>query len=308
MSQRRDRLVLHPLHGPGLPEALEAVPNVEVVRPPDSDGVLEVLSDGAEILLTFAWDDRFVTDSLRWVQAISAGLDQFPLATLEGAGIVLTSARGAHAPAVAEHAIALLLSVVRGIGPAMRAVPDRRWEARRAYEVRGLTLGVLGLGSIGEEDARIATALGMRVIGTKRSPEAYQGVAERVVGPDETLQICAEADAVVITLPRSDVPAIGRPELAALRDGWIVNVGRGSAIDESALVEALTDGTLRGAGLDVFSTEPLPTDSPLWDLPSVVITPHAAWSSDRLSPRLAAVFEANLAAFRGEAPWATRVE
>jgi phosphoglycerate dehydrogenase-like enzyme len=166
---------------------------------------------------------------------------------------------------------------------------------------------VLGLGSIGEEVAGLAASLGMRVIGTKRSPEGYAGVAERVLGPEGTLEVCRECDAVVVALPRTAAPALGAAELAALEGGWLVNVGRGSAVDEVALVEALRAGVLRGAGLDVFATEPLPPDSPLWDLPNVVITPHSAWSSDRLSPRVAEVFAANLAAFRGEAPWRNRL-
>jgi phosphoglycerate dehydrogenase-like enzyme len=308
MSQRRDRVVLHPVHGPGLAEAIREIPGIELVEAADADGVVSAIADGVEVLLTYPWDDRFLTGSLKWVQAISAGIDQFPRPALDRAGVVLTSARGAHTPAVAEHAIALLMAIVRGLGPAIRDAADRTWTPRRpAHEVRGLTLGVLGLGSIGEEVATIATALGMTVIGTKRSPEGYAGVARRVVGPDQTLAICQEADAVIVTLPHSDAPVVGPAELAALRDGWIVNVGRGSAIDEEALIEALADGTLRGAGLDVFTTEPLPADSPLWDLPTAVITPHAAWSTDRLAPRIAEVFATNLEAFRGEAAWATRV-
>jgi phosphoglycerate dehydrogenase-like enzyme len=302
-----DRLVLHPLHGPGLPEALAAIPGVDLIVPHDSDRVVGELEGGAGLLVTYLWEDRFLVPGLRWVQAISAGTDQFPDDDLAAAGVVLTSARGAHTPAVAEHAIALLLTLIRGIGPAMRDVPERAWRIRPATEARGRTLGVLGLGSIGGEIARLAAALGMRVIGTKRSPGGYRGPAERVLGPDGTLEVCREADAVVIALPGADAPAVGAPELAALEGGWLVNVGRGSAVDEAALVEALQGGRLLGAGLDVFTAEPLPAGSPLWDLPNVVITPHAAWASDRLAPRVAEIVAANLAAHRGEGPWRNRL-
>lgn len=307
MSERDDRVVLHPVHGPGLAQALAAIPGIEVIRAADGDAVVAALEDGVEVLVTFEWEERFLCGELRWVQGISAGVDQFELPSFAEAGVVLTSARGAHTPSVAEHAIALLLAVVRGIGTAMRGTPGREWQPTMAYEVRGRTLGVLGLGAIGEEVARLATALGMRVIGTKQSPATYEGVAERVVGPGGTLGICEEADAVVVALPSADTPAIGSEELSALADGWIVNVGRGSAVDEDALIVALTDGRLRGAGLDVFATEPLAPKSPLWDLPNVVITPHAAWSTDRLAPRVAAVFAGNLAAHRGQGSWLTRV-
>src|SRR5665811_1246510 len=148
-----------------------------------------------------------------------------------------------------------------------------------------------------------------KVIGTKRRPKQYNGVAELVLGPEATLSICEAADALVITLPHAQDTAklVGPEELAALGEGWLVNVGRGSVIDDAALVRALTEGQLRGAGLDVFDTEPLPEDSPLWDLPNVVITPHMAWSSDRLPGRLARVFEKNLQAFRNNGDWHTLV-
>jgi len=304
-----DRIILHPVHSPGLPDLMRDIPGVVVAVPDDDDGVAAVLGDGAPILMTYRWDDRFLSEGLRWIQAISAGMDQFPTGMIAERGIVLTSAAGAHTPAVAEHAIALLMAVVREIGPAVRGAPTRAWAPRPAREVRGITLGVLGLGSIGEEVARLAVALGMRVIGTKRDPAGYEGVADRVVGPGGTLEICREADAVVVALPQSSetVGLVGSDELAALRGGWLVNIGRGTAVDEAALERAMADGVLLGAGLDVFETEPLPEDSPLWDHDNVVITPHMAWSTDRLGPRLVEIVKENLAAFRGEGRWATRV-
>lgn len=309
MSRARDAVVLHPLHSPGFPELLGELSDLDLVVPMDGDGVVAELEQGRPILLTFLWDDRFLTNGLRWIQAISAGIEQFPLYEIRQRGITLTSARGAHSPAVAEHAIALLMAVVRGVGVSVRGAADRVWAPQPAFEVAGRTLGVLGLGSIGEEVARRAVGLGMRVIGTKRRPDEYRGVAERVVGPSETLEVFGEADAVVIALPTSPETesVVGAGELAALEGGWLVNIGRGSVLDEEALIEALRSGTLRGAGLDVFATEPLPADSPLWDLPNVVVTPHSAWSTDRLPGRLVEVFSANRRAYHGEAEWMTRV-
>jgi D-2-hydroxyacid dehydrogenase (NADP+) len=294
--------VLHPLHPPGLPAELALVEGVTIEPAVDADAVVAALNAGATILLTFAWEDRFMAKNLRWVQAISAGMEQFPAGELRARGIRLTSAGNAHAPAVAEHAIALLLTVVRRIGTAMRNAPSRDWLPLPAHEIAGRTLGVLGLGAIGEDVATRAAALGMQVIGTKRRPSEYDGVAKLVLGPESTLAICEAADALVVALPHTldTVGLVGSEELAALGEGWLVNVGRGSAIDESALVRALTEGELRGAGLDVFDTEPLPKESPLWGLPNVVITPHMAWSSDRLPRRLARVFETNLRTSRGQ--------
>ena len=304
-----ETVVLHPLHPPGLADLIGGDPGIDVVLPDGDEGVVVALQAGAPILVTYRWDDSFIAGELRWVQALSAGMEQFPLDTLHQAGAALTSARGVHAPAVAEHALALLMASMRGIGAAMRDVPQREWEwGRPGFELGGRTLGVIGLGHVGEHVAQLGVGLGMRVIGTKAHPEDYVGVAERVLGPDGTLEVCAEADAVVVAVPAdaADGPLIGEEALERLGDGWLVNVGRGSAVDEQALVAALTYGELRGAGLDVFETEPLPAESPLWELPTVVITPHAAWSSDRLPERMAERFLANLAAFRGEREWVDR--
>jgi phosphoglycerate dehydrogenase-like enzyme len=306
VGARIPHVVLHPLHPPGLADSLAAVNGIELEVAGSDAAVAAALDDGADVLVTFRWDDRFLTDRLRWVQAISAGLEQFPIDAFQARQVHLTSARGAHAPAVAEHAMALLLSLARRIGDAMRDAPERGWlPYRAAYEVSGRTLGILGLGTIGEEVARLAVGLGMPVIGSKSHPDQYVGVAERVFGPDDTLELCRAADALVVALPHAEdtVGLVGADELAALRGGWLVNVGRGSVVDEAALVDALRDGTLLGAGLDVFAVEPLPAGSPLWDLPNVVITPHSAWSSDRLPPRLANLFAENLDAYRARGQW-----
>ncbi len=302
-------IVLHPWHGPGLGEALSASPAVSVTVPEDGDGVVERLAAGGRGLVTFVWEDRFATGALEWIQAISAGVEQFPELLLKEKGIVLTSARGAHTPAVSEHAIALMLAVVRMIGPAVRGAAERVWRPVPAHEVSGRTMGVLGLGSIGETIAHKASALGMNVIGTKRQVSSYHGFATEVYPPDETLEVCSLSDVLVIALPEdpTNVGLVGEAELAALGAGWLVNVGRGRVVDEAALVRALTEGRLRGAGLDVTATEPLPDDSPLWDLPNVIITPHMGWSSDRLAGRLAEIIVANARALDQGAPWVNRV-
>jgi phosphoglycerate dehydrogenase-like enzyme len=170
-------------------------------------------------------------------------------------------------------------------------------------------MAVLGLGTIGERIARVAAAFGMRVVGTKRHPAGYRGTAERVFLPGGTVEACRMADVVVIALPGGPETAgiVGREALAALDDGWLVNVGRGSVVDEEALVEALTAGRLRGAGLDVVAVEPLPEDSPLWDLPGIVMSPHCAGVSPRYAERLAEITAANLLALRGEGPWVNRI-
>lgn len=302
------RAVVGPLGGSGIAEAVAAVPGVdaEIVR--RRDDMLPALP-GVPVLVTFAWSDDWLTDDLRWIQSVSAGTDQFPDDALRSRGVVLTSATGIHEVQVSEHALGLLLAMTRGIGKAVANQQTSTWSRPEVAELSGMTLGVLGLGVIGEGLARRAAALGMRVVGTKRDPSEYSGVAERVLGSDGTLEVCREADAVVITLPGTDETRglVGADELEALRDGWLVNVGRGSVIDNDAFIAAMRARALAGAALDVFDEEPLSPDSPLWDLPDVIISPHLAGLSPRYGERLAALFARNLEAYRGEGEWVNRV-
>lgn len=299
--------MLGPLGGSGFVDAFQAVDGVATVVAPETDLVRDALEE-AEILVSYRWQGDWLDTGLQWVQSVSAGTEQFPVERMGEAGVVLTSAVGIHEVQVSEHAFGLLLSLTRGIAPAVRHQAVHRWEWPPVTDLEGMTLGVLGLGTIGEAVGRKGRAFGMRVIGTKRDPDDYDGVATEVHGPEGTLTVFEQADVVIVTLPGSPETdgLVGGAELAALEGGWLVNVGRGSVIDQAALITAL-DGGLRGAGLDVFETEPLPDDSPLWDLPNVVITPHMAGASPRYAERLAALFERNLAAFHGQGQWVNRV-
>lgn len=291
----------------GVPEALEALDGVELVRP-GRDGFAEAART-AEILVTTRWDAGWIGPSLRWVQAVSTGYDQFDLDALRREEVVLTTARGVHGPQMAEHVFGLLLALSRGIGVSMREAERANWRPRSAVEIGGRTMAILGLGSVGEEIARRAVAWGIDVVGTKRRPEVYQGVARQVWGADGTLEACRAADIVVSVLPGGDDTArtVGPAELEAIGAGWLISVGRGSVVDESALVPALDDGDLLGAGLDVFENEPLDPGSPLWSHPRVVLTPHMGGFSEEYGPRLAGIVTANLAAHRGGGEWVNRV-
>jgi phosphoglycerate dehydrogenase-like enzyme len=301
-------VVIGPLGGSGIPEAVAAVPGITAVvvdSPADMPGALV----GVPVLVSYLWLEEWITDSLRWVQSVSAGTDQFPTETLRDRGVVLTSATGIHVIPVAEHAIGLLLAMTRNIAAAARDQADRIWRPSLPVELHGMTLGVIGLGVIGERVAATAAALGMHVIGTKRTPDGYGGAAREVFPPDGTLEVFRRADAIVITLPGGSETTgiVGAAELEALRGGWLVNVGRGSVIDTAALVAAMESRTLAGAALDVFDDEPLPSSSPLWSLPGVLISPHLAGLSPRYGERLAGVFADNLRAYRGEGEWVNRV-
>jgi len=298
------RVLLHPLHVPGTAEALARIDGIELLTPADEEAVRQT---SAPVIVTYRWEPEYLTDTLRWVQATSAGVDQFPLEELAAAGVVLTSARGVNAPAVAEHAFALLLALTRGVGVSVRRVGE--WRPLLGDEIGGKTMAVVGLGAIGEEIARRAVAWGMSVLGVKRRPDGYEGAAERVVGPDRLDEVLAEADVAVVALP--DTPETRRlidaPALRVFGRGWLINVGRGSAVDTDAVLAALERDELAGVGLDVTDPEPLPPDHPLWSHPRVVITPHIAGLTPRFGVRFAPLFAANLDAFCGRGRWVNRV-
>ena len=306
-STSEPRVVLHPTQGSGIQRAFESMSGIRLETPARED-VAAALS-GAQILVSYPWRDGFLTPGLRWVQSVSAGTEQFPVKRLREAGVALTSARGIHGPQVAEHALALLLAMTRGVGRATMQRSGRTWEGTEVTEIGGMTMGIIGLGVIGEAIARRAGALGMRVIGTRRDITGYEGAADGVVAAEQMDEVFAEADVVVVTLPGGEATRgmVGTTQLEALEGGYLINVGRGSVVDERALVDALTEGSLRGAGLDVFETEPLPAASPLWDLPNLVMTPHVAGSSPHYGDRLADLFDRNLMAYRGDGDWINRV-
>ncbi len=220
---------------------------------------------------------------LRLVQLMGAGADGLLPADGLPAGVQVAGLRGVFAAEASEHAIALLLALARGLPTLVARQAERRWRPFASAPLEGSTLCVVGLGAIGARVARIGAALGMRVVGVRRRPAPVAGV-ERVRGPDELLDALAEADHAVITLPLTPGTRglIDADALAALRPtptrptARLVQVGRGGVLDEAALLAALRDGRLGGAALDVFEEEPLPPESPLWDAPNLIVSPHLA--------------------------------
>lgn len=300
----RQRIVLHPRHPRGVDEALAEL-DVDLVQP-EADEVADAVAE-AGVLVTWLWDDSYL-DGLRWLQSISAGHDQYPHDEFAARDIVLTSASGVHGPQMAEHAFALLLGLSRGVGVASRNATQRTWKPMMLQELGGTTLGILGLGAIGEEIASRGKAWGMRVIGTKRSVDGYLGNADEVFAPEDTAEVFQRADSVVSVLPGGEETTglVTRAMLESL-GGWFVNLGRGNVVAESDILAAVESGGLAGAGLDVFETEPLPEDSPLWTHPRVIVTPHTGGMSPHYGQRLAEIVAANLDAFAGRGEWRNRI-
>jgi len=220
---------------------------------------------------------------LRWIQATSAGVEDLLLPELNQRRITLTNFSGVGAPNIAEHVLALILVFARGLKPLMERQGQHAWPddsfALTTFELSGQVLGIVGMGDIGDEVARRAHALGMRVIGTQRHPEEPPPYVERLLLSDGLDELLAIADHVVLCLPLTNETrhTIGVDELKRMqRSAYLYNIGRGELIDQDALIAALRADEIAGAGLDVATPEPLPVDSPLWDAPNVVVTGHTA--------------------------------
>ena len=248
---------------------------------------------------------------LRWYHSVGAGVeDLVGVPEFRARGITLTNNSGSYDIQIAEHAIAFILAGAKRLHVYRDQQSRRNWKEHRQDEIRGATLVVYGLGSIGAEIARLGAALGMRVIGVRRRIEPAPGV-ERIVPPEMLAEVVAEADYLAVAAPLTTATrgAVSRDVIGRMKKtAWIVNIARGAIVDEAALVDALRQGKLGGAGLDAFSTEPLPADHPLWALENVIISPHSSNSSPHVRERTVALFVENLRRFKSGADLLNRVD
>lgn len=241
--------------------------------------------------------------NLQWLHTFSAGVDHPIFRMFIDKGARLTTSSGSSAIPIAHHVIMSLLDATRDMPAFLRAQARHEWVQRDVGDLEGRTVGVIGMGPIGVEVARLAREFGMRVIGMRRSIAGTEPCETWTFGRlDELLAL---VDDLVLAVPLTDDThqLIGAERLAMMRPGArLVNVGRGNLVDEEAMIAALRSGHLGWAALDVTSVEPLPAESPLWDMPNVVITPHSSGSSPTNVARAGAVFLDNIGRFvRGEA-------
>ena len=218
---------------------------------------------------------------LCWIQFSSSGVGKFvERMGLGPTSIIVTNVAGVHATPLAEFVLFAMLYFAKRMPRVLADQRRHHWEQFAVTNLRGATLGLVGLGGVGREVARLARAVGMRVVAIRRSPgEGGNQVpdVEAVYSTDRLRELLAESDYVTLILPHTPETAglIGKAELAAMKPGAVlINIARGTIVDEPALIEALRSGHLGGAALDVFAIEPLPTESPLWDMPNVLTTPH----------------------------------
>ena len=275
-----------------LAEALRApirqiAPQSQIVTISPSSAVDDSLEDVEVFFLHWGLDQEALQQllrrmpNLRWLHTISAGVDHVPLPQLAASDVLLTNASGVFDTPVAEVVLAYMLSVVKRLPEMHQQQRARRWQPQKLDELRGLTAGILCMGSIGVEVARLSRAFGMHVLGLQRHPRPHEH-AEEVLPPERRCDLLRRSDFVVVACPLTPETErlIGANELAAMKPtGWLINIARGPLVDEEALIKALQQRQIGGACLDVFTEEPLPEQSPLWDLPNVIITPHNAGSS-----------------------------
>ena len=271
-------------------------PGMTVVHLPDYERLPAELPD-TDIFIGYSIRAKQLQDAkrLRWVHSTASGVGQLMYPELRDSGVMVTNTRGIFSIPMAEHTIGMMLALSRNLPESVRHQDKHEWgqqeiwdRPQRLTELSGQLLLVVGFGSIGQELAKRAKAFGMRLWGVNRSGQGDSSLADKIVSSSQLQEVLPEADYVVIAVPETPATRhlIGASEIARMKPGArLINVSRGSLLDETALISALQAGALGGAALDVTSIEPLPAENPLWKAPNLLITPHTSAVSDRLWPR-----------------------
>ena len=274
----------------------QVAPSATVVVPPE-DQLSEQLKD-AEIFFGYYGTEVFhEAKKLKWIQATAAGMEQFLDEGMTKLDLTITNASGVHAIQVAESAWALTMAIARGLPTYLRQQQEHVWKWGSHYDLADATAGIVGMGGIGRCYARVAAALGMQVIAVDAHSPPKPDEVEAIWKLDQLDQLLETADVVLMSCPHTPEThhLIDRRRLALMKPTAIlVNIARGGIVDEEALAEALRAGRLAGAGIDVCEEEPLPPESPLWDVPNLIITPHCAGLSSHRTRRLTKFFCENL--------------
>jgi D-2-hydroxyacid dehydrogenase (NADP+) len=275
-------------------------PQVRVLHLPNYDGLPQELPD-TDIFVGYSLRAEQLTAArkLKWIHSTAAGVAQLMYPELRDSGIVVTNPSGIFSVPMAEHTMGLLLALARNFPDSVRQQDLAHWSQQELWdkpqhltELNGQVLLIVGFGSIGREVAKRARAFDMRVWGVTRSGKGDLAHAEKILAVEDLHDALPEADFVLIAAPETAETRhlIGAEQIAKMKRGArLINVGRGSLLDEAALVQALKSGVLGGAALDVTRVEPLPAESSLWKTPNLMITPHTSGVSDRLWHRQTAI-------------------
>jgi phosphoglycerate dehydrogenase-like enzyme len=256
---------------------------------------------------------------LNWVHSASAGVERALTPAARERGVVITNARGVFSRPIAEYVLMMILAVSRRLPGLLELQRERTWQPLEGVELRDVTVGIVGLGSIGRAVGALATAFGCRVVAVRRRAEEGSAslatdeetrsfgavMLDRVGGPEAMPELLAESDFVVLAAPltRETERMIDAEALEAMKpSAWLINIARGGLVDDRALLDALRDGRIGGAILDTFREEPLAPTSPFYDLPNVIVTPHTSWSSGRVLDRSVELFCDNLRRYAAGEP------
>jgi len=300
----------------GNPEA----PNLQLLNDLPQPTDLHIGSDAeflareaplAEVVLYASFDGALfhrtwpMLRQARWVHSLAAGVEGILTPEFVASPVPLTNAAGVFAEALGEYAITAVLYFAKNMPLMTGNQRAHRWEWLTVEMVRGKTLGVIGYGGIGRESARLAAALGMRVIALRRRPQTGRDeIAERIYASNQLHELLAASDYVLMAMPSTPETRhmMGAAEFRAMQESAVlINLGRGSAVDEAALVDALREKRIRGAALDVCETEPLPADSPLYTLDNILLSAHSADRTQDWLERATRMFMENYGRFvRGE--------
>jgi phosphoglycerate dehydrogenase-like enzyme len=302
----------------------EAAPGARIVTV-SVEGLADAPLDDVEVLLRGFLSaevfDRLLARAprLAWVHSASAGVERVLTPASRERGLVITNARGVFSRPIAEYVMMMILAVSRRLPQLLELQRERTWQPLEGAELRDVTIGIVGLGSIGRAVGALATAFGCRVVAMRRRLDGPGRVEagddsdrplgelmlDRVLGPEALPELLGDSDFVVLAAPLTPETEgmINDETLAFMKPGaWLVNVARGRLVDEPALLRALREGRLGGAVLDAFREEPLAPDSPFYDLSNVIVTPHTSWSSGRVLDRSVELFCDNLRRYRAGEP------
>lgn len=307
------KLLLPKEFAPILEPKLSSDPDIEIAWV-DTHGNFEGDPSDAEVYFNWFYlkPDTLrkvlaASPQLRWHQAPSAGVNHILIPEYLERDIILTNGAGTFSIPIAEFVLTYILYHAKSVQKLLNLQTNRTWQKSIELPIQELsdaTLLIIGAGQIGQEIAKRASAFGMRVWGSRRKPAPLANF-EKVVGANEWRSLISSADYVVLATPLTSETKhlIDESALRSMNsNAYLINISRGAVVDEAALIKALKEGWIAGAGLDTFETEPLSPDSPLWSLPSVFITPHCSGYSPRIPERMIALFLDNLNRYRTGQP------
>lgn len=288
-----------------LDELRSEFPQVEFVYEPSRETLAETLAD-ADIYMGWINREIFVAArNLKWIQSPSSGANYYvAIPELVASDVLLTSAVGTHSSCLADSIFGMILAFTRGIRQFILRQQKHEWSLRELRntlcELTNQTIGLIGFGSVGRATAKRAHAFDMRILAVDAFPGVKPDYVEALMGLDGLPRLLAESDIVLVSVPytKDTDHMIGAEQIAQMKDGaYLIVISRGGIVDEDAMIAALHSGKLAGAASDVFAQEPLPPDSPLWDEPNLLITPHAAGGTQYEGAHVMEIFKENLAKF-----------